>query len=66
MTLRCARCNRPLRTATMQISGCNYGPKCLERMGLTTTKPKRTRKVRQSVQVQQDKNQFELMLEWMP
>ena len=50
----------------MQISGCNYGPKCLERMGLATTKQKRTRKVRQSVQVQQDKNQFELMLEWMP
>lgn len=64
--MRCDRCKRPLRTATMQISGCNYGPKCLERMGLATTKQKRTRKVRQSVQVQQDKNQFELMLEWMP
>ena len=64
--MRCDRCKRPLRAATIQISGCNYGPKCADLMGLSTTKTKRTRKVRQSVQVQQDKNQFELMLEWMP
>ena len=64
--MRCDRCKRPLRTATIQISGCNYGLKCADLMGLSTTKQKRTRKVRQSVQVQQDKNQFELMLEWMP
>ena len=64
--MRCDRCKRPIRTATIQISGCSYGPKCADLMGLSTTKQKRTRKVRQSVQVQQDKNQFELMLEWMP
>ena len=64
--MRCDRCKRPIRTATIQISGCNYGPNCADLMGLSTTKQKRTRKVRQSVQLQQDKNQFELMLEWMP
>ena len=64
--MRCDRCKRPIRTATIQISGRNYGPKCADLIGLSTTKPKRTRKVRQSVQVQQDINQFELMLEWMP
>ena len=64
--MRCDRCKRPIRTATIQISGCNYGPKCADLMGLSTTKQKRTRKVRQSVQVKKKKNQFELMLEWMP
>lgn len=64
--MRCARCNRPLRTATMQISGCNYGPKCLERMGLATTKQKRTRKVKQARAEVIHADQFELELEWMP
>ena len=41
--MKCARCNRPLRAATIQISGCAYGPKCADRMGLSTTKPKKTR-----------------------
>jgi len=64
--MKCARCNRPLRAATIQISGCNYGPKCADRMGLTTTKQKRSRKVRQAAKVEQNPNQFELTLEWMP
>jgi len=64
--MKCARCNRPLRAATIQISGCNYGPKCADRMGLTTTKQKRSRKVRQTATVEQNPNQFELTLEWMP
>mgnify|MGYP000859484223 CR=1 FL=1 len=42
-TLRCARCKRPLSTATIQISGCAYGPKCADRMGLSTDKPKKKR-----------------------
>jgi len=64
--MKCDRCKRPIRTATIQISGCNYGPKCADLMGLSTTKQKRTRKVRQAAKVEQNPNQFELTLEWMP
>lgn len=42
--MKCARCNRPLRAATIQISGCNYGPRCADRMGLSTTKTRRQAK----------------------
>lgn len=42
--MKCDRCNRPLRFATIQINGCNYGPKCSERMGLSTTKTRRQAK----------------------
>lgn len=64
--MRCDRCKRPLRTATIQISGCNYGPKCADLMGLSTTKQKRTRKVKQVRAEVIHENQFELELEWMP
>ena len=47
-TLRCARCKRPLLAVTIQISGCNYGPKCLERMGIATTKTRRQAKAQRA------------------
>lgn len=48
--MKCARCNRPLRFATIQINGCNYGPKCSERMGLSTTKTRRQAKAARATQ----------------
>lgn len=42
--MRCDRCKRPIRTATIQISGHNYSPKCADRMGLSTTKTRRQAK----------------------
>ena len=46
--MKCARCNRPLRAATIQISGCNYGPRCADRMGLSTTKIRRQAKAQRA------------------
>ena len=64
--MKCARCKRELRTFTALIGGYPFGPTCAARMGLSTTKPKRVRKVRHVATVEQNPNQFELTLDWMP
>ncbi len=70
MTLRCARCHRPMFTAYLCIGDLQLGRVCAIRMGLDANKAHHqtltTHRPGQARATEPDALQFALELEWMP